>query len=107
MTEHARRKSSPIPDEPRPKKKAVKKRIRSDHKHEYELVAVDADCYYKNGTGRHTYYPIVDRCRICGKVGDVRFWTDTEQVPDGMRLFKVDGWVSLFDRYLPDDKEVK
>ena len=100
-------KQAPIPDEPRPKKKAVKKRVRSDHRHEYEWVAVDADCYYTNGTGRHAYYPIAERCRICGRLADVRFSTDTEQVPDGMRLFKIDRWLSLLDRYLPDDKEVK
>lgn len=104
MSEHARRKQSPIPDEPRPKKKAVKRRIRSDHKHEYEWVAVDALTYFVDKDGKHPYYNKVERCTKCGKINNSKRLGET--VPEGMRIFRVEGWRDLFAKTLPDDKEV-
>lgn len=105
MTEHARRKSTPIPDEPRPKKKAVKHRERSDHRHEYERIAIDAHTYeYSHGEKRPVFH-VGERCRICGRLGNVYF--RNAYSTEGMRLFEVDDWRELMERYLPEDKEVK
>lgn len=104
MTEHARRKSTPIPDEPRPKKKSVKKHVRSDHKHDYETVAVDTGTFYRDLRGKHRIVTICERCRICGRVG--RHLQRAENAPDGMRLFIADG-MFLVPEQLPEEMEVK
>lgn len=96
---------APIPDEPRPKKKAVKQRERSDHKHEYERIVIDAHTYeYSHGEKRQVYN-VGERCRICGRLGNVHF--RNAYSTEGMRLFEVDDWRELMERYLPEDKEVK
>ena len=97
---------TPIPDEPRTRKKAVKQRDRSDHKHEYELVAIDSHSYEYLGRGKvRQVYDVGERCRICGRLGDVHF--RNVYSTEGMRLFEVDGLDGLLSRYLPEDKEVK
>ena len=96
---------TPIPDEPRTRKKAVKQRDRSDHKHEYELVAIDSHSYeYSHGEKRPVFH-VGERCRICGRFGNVHF--RNAYSTEGMRLFEVDDWRELMERYLPEDKEVK
>lgn len=97
---------TPIPDEPRTRKKAVKQRDRSDHKHEYELVAIDSHSYEYLGRGKvRQVYNVGERCRICGRLGNVYF--RNAYSTEGMRLFEVDDWRELMERYLPEDKEVK
>ena len=96
---------APIPDEPRTRKKAVKQRDRSDHKHEYERIVIDAHTYeYSHGEKRPVFY-VGERCRICGRLGNVYF--RNVYSTEGMRLFEVDDWRELMERYLPEDKEVK
>lgn len=96
---------APIPDEPRSKKKAVKRHDRSDHKHEYERIVIDAHTYeYSHGEKRKVYN-VGERCRICGRLGNVHF--RNAYSTEGMRLFEVDDWRELMERYLPEDKEVK
>lgn len=96
---------TPIPDEPRTRKKAVKQRDRSDHKHEYERIVIDVHTYeYSHGEKRPVFH-VGERCRICGRLGNVHF--RNAYSIDGMRLFEVDDWRELMERYLPEDKEVK
>lgn len=101
-----RHKYAPLPDEPRHKKKAKKQHVRSDHRHEYEVVCVDEGTYVINRTGRHKEYTKAERCKICGRLRDARFGGWLDSPPEGMRLFVVDGITALFDKYLPEDKEV-
>ena len=107
MSEHALRKQTPIPDEPRPKKKAVKKRVRSDHRHEYELVAIDdGQCCERFGGEVRPLIHIGARCRICGRFDDVHMFRPVED-GEGLRRFEVDGLAGVLVKYLTDDKEVK
>ena len=102
-----RRKYDPIPDEPRYRKKAKKAHVRSDHKHVYETVAVDEEhAYVVDRTGRHKAYHMAERCRICGRIGDAKFHTFLGEPPKGMRMFRVDSFLSLFEKTLPDELEV-
>ena len=103
-----RRKYAPVPeDAPRHKKKAEKRHVRSDHRHEYEDVAViePHSCEVVCRDGRHKAYHKASRCKICGRLYDVKFHAILNELPDGMRVFEVDRLTSLFDKYLPDDKE--
>lgn len=98
-------KQAPIPDEPITKKKAVKKHVRSDHKHDYETVAVDAGVTYRDTRGEHRILTICERCRICGRVG--RLLKRTENQPENMRLFIGNGMFWVLEKSLPEDREVK
>lgn len=104
-----RRKYAPIPDEPRHKKKAKKRHVRSDHKHVYEEVCIDADTYSYDYQKREKVkkYQIGKRCMICGRLDDVTWDNRHDEPPKGMRLFKVDGIKGLFAKVLSEDLEVK
>ena len=107
MTEHARRKQSPIPDEPRARKKAVRKRRRSDHRHEYELVAIDdGQCCERIGGEVRPLIHIGVRCRICGRLDDVHLFRPVED-GEGLRRFEVDGPAGMLVKYLPDELGVR
>lgn len=102
-------KYDPLPeDAPRHRKKAKKNRVRSNHKHEYEKVAIDAGCYVYSRGKERPYLCIGKRCRICGKLSDVKFGdTGISKPPEGMRLYKVDGLMELLKlKYLSDHDEV-
>lgn len=105
-----RHKYDPLPDEPRYRKKAKKRRVRSDHKHEYEEVCVDAHDSVITSKGRFRSYHIACRCKICGRLYDMHDFTLNSEVrepPKDMRMFEVDDIFKLWDmRYLPDDLEV-
>lgn len=85
-------------ESPRHRKRAKKTHVRSDHKHEYEWVCIDA----------HAYYYVADRCRVCGRLYDVCLKPDMLEPPDGMRLFEVHDFIELMGMtQLPDDAEVE
>lgn len=97
-----------LPDEPRHKKKAKKKHVRSNHKHEYETVCVDAHSVVWRDGARIPYMNIVRRCKVCGRVGDVQFRLDLHEPPEGTPLYEVDSWDYLFDhKELPEEMRVK
>ena len=102
-----RHKYDPLPEDgPRHKKKAKREHVRSDHRHEYEEVCIDAHLYAIGHAGRFTYYDVVKRCRLCGRVGGL-VRTCIRKPPDGMRLFKVDDVHNLWHmKVLPDELEV-
>lgn len=102
-----RHKYTPLPEEPRYRKKKVKKHVRSDHKHEYETVCIDAhSVIYRRGEKIPNLY-LGERCRICGRLND---WmhTNLSEPPEGMPLYEVPSWVYLWDeRKLPEEMRVK
>ena len=102
-----RHKYAPLPEEgPRHRKRAKKAHVRSDHRHEYEDVCVDAHTYTVTREGRFPAYYVAERCRICGRVGDVRGCRNHEP-PDGMRLFEVRDLIALLGaKFITEDKEV-
>jgi len=100
-------KYDPLPDEPRHRKKAKKRHVRSDHRHEYEEVAIDAGTYAMYRHERVKEYHKGLRCRICGKLHDVRFWEWHEELPEDMPLYKVDGINGLFAKELGEERRVR
>ena len=82
---------------PRHRKVSKKRHVRSDHRHEYEQVCIDT----------HAYYYVADRCRVCGRLGDVVLKPNKHKPPEGMRLFEVHDFIELMGMtQLPDDAEV-
>ena len=103
-------KYDPLPeDDPRHRKKAKKQRERSDHKHEYETVAImGAGAYYRDGEiYEHPY--IGKRCKVCGRLcNNWKSLRGADKVPDGMRVFRIDGLLALLvAKVLTEDMEVK
>lgn len=104
-----RHKYDPLPeDAPRHKKKAKKKRVRSDHRHEYETVCVDDHTFVHKGDKRVPEMHTARRCKICGRIGDVWFRGNLREPPDGMPLYEVDGWDYLLrHKELPESRRVR
>jgi len=102
-----RHKYTPLPEEPRYRKKKVKKHVRSDHKHEYETVYIDAHSFVYRREKKVPYLHVGERCKICGRLND---WmhTNLSEPPEGMPLYEVPSWVYLWDeRKLPEEMMVK
>ena len=103
-----RHKYDPLPeDAPRHRKKLKKKRVRSDHKHEYETVCIDAhSVIYRRGE-KIPYLYLGKRCRICGRLNDWRH-TNLSEPPDGMQLYEVPNWGYLWGKKkIPEEMRVK
>ena len=103
-----RHKYQPLPEEaPRHRKKSRKRHVRSDHKHEYEQVCIDASSSVITIGGRRKCYHIGKRCKVCGRLRDVHLWAAEEQVPEGMPLYRVDDVLKLVRmKELPDGMRV-
>jgi len=102
-----RHKYDPLPEEPRHRKKSKKRHVKSDHKHDYEEVAIDAGTYSMHRHERVKSYHKGTRCRICGKLRNVRFWEWYEEPPEDMPLYKVDGINDLFAKELGEERRVR
>ena len=102
-----RHKYAPLPDEPRHRKKAKKRHVRSDHKHEYEEVAIDAGTYTRSNGKRSESYHKGMRCKVCGRLHNVRFWTWYGEPPKDMPLYEVDGLKGLFAKELGEERRVR
>lgn len=105
-----RHKYHPLPEDgPKHKKKAKKTHTRADHKHEYEEVCVDAHAHiYRRSEGRIHVYFLGTRCKVCGRLYNLKLGSRITEPPDGMRLFDVDGTFALLDmKVLPDEMEVR
>ena len=97
-----RHKYTPLPEEPRYRKKKVKKHVRSDHRHEYEQVCIDAHVRLN----MHFLY-LGERCKICGRLNDWRH-TNLSEPPDGMPLYEVPSWEYLWnEKALPEEMRVR
>lgn len=103
--EYLRRKYSPTPeDAPRHKKRTKRRDKKSNHKHEYEDVAVYSAC------SRREFYHEAKRCKICGKIYTISFFVDHEEPPEGMRAFDSgleDMWSLYKMGYIPDEMEIE
>lgn len=101
-------KYAPIPDEPRYRKKSRKVHVRSDHKHDYETVCVDAhSVVFRNG-GKVPYLHVGERCRICGRMANWRGCTDLQEPPEDMPFYVVSDWTYLWDnKVLPEAMRVR
>jgi len=102
-----RHKYDPLPDEPRHRKKAKKRHVRSDHRHDYEKVAVDAhSCVLSNGEREPLVY-VMDRCKVCGRTGG-RSWSRLKSdIPDDMHVYDVGGIMGLFAKELGEELRVR
>ena len=101
-------KYDPLPEEPRHSKKARKRHVRSDHRHEYETVCIDAHTETVTRGGTFPSYSIGTRCRICGRLQDVKLWQYVREPPDGMPLYEVDSILKLMMmKVLPDEMKVR
>ena len=92
---------------PRHRKMSKKRHVRSDHKHDYEQVCIDGHGYIVSHGTKTPIYWVGRRCRICGRLQDVRLMHDLHEPPDGMRLFEVHDFIEFMGMtHLPDDAEV-
>ena len=104
-----RHKYDPLPEDgPRHKKKARKTHVRSDHKHEYEHVIIDAHCRALMHGVWVPYYYKAKRCKVCGRIGSSSMAFNVTEIPDDMRLFEVEDFLEfMLMKELPDELEVK
>jgi len=103
-----RHKYTPLPEEPRYRKRKVKKHVRSDHRHEYETVCIMHSYVYRTSGRKKTYLHIGERCRICGRMADCRYRRGLQEPPEGMPLYEVPSWEFLFSmKFLPEEMRVK
>lgn len=104
-----RHKYDPLPEDgPRHKKKPKKKRVRSDHRHEYETVCIDMHSLVYTHGKKIPYLYLGERCRICGRMADWRCRSDLQEPPEGMPFYVVPDWTYLWDnKVLPSDMEVR
>lgn len=93
---------------PRYRKKSKKNHVKSDHKHEYEMVCVDAHAVIFSHGHKIPYMYLADRCKICGRIGNLKMQTDLHEPPTEMPLFEVaDFWELLEMKMLPDGMRVR
>lgn len=106
-----RHKYAPLPeDAPRHHKKSKKVHIRSDHRHQYENVAIDTGNVLICGGRKCPYVVVTRRCKVCGRLGETLMTRTVEldKVHKGMRLFKVDGLLEFYKlKGLPEELEVE
>ena len=92
---------------PRHSKKARKHHVKSDHRHDYEEVCIDAGSLVVMPDGRHTSYHMGVRCKVCGRLSNIKMWRYEDEPPQDMRLFEVEDFFELLRmKYLPDSMEV-
>lgn len=103
-----RHKYDPLPeDAPRHRKMSKKRHVRSDHKHEYEDVCVDAHSHGITFGGTVRLYHRATRCKLCGRLQNVRFWAFEDEPPEDMPLYEVDDIIELARmRSLPEDRRL-
>ena len=104
-----RHKYAPLPDEPQFKKKKPKKpRVRSNHKHVYETVCVDDHSrMYRDGR-KIPYMNFVKRCKVCGRIGDVKIKAGVHEPPGDMSFYVVPSWMYLWtEKTLSEEMRVR
>ena len=93
---------------PRHRKVSKKRHVRSDHKHEYEQVCIDCHAWAVGRNGRHAFMYVGRRCKVCGRLADVRCELDMHEPPSDMRLFEVTDFVEFMGlTELPESYEVR
>jgi hypothetical protein len=103
-----RHKYTPLPEEPRFKKRAKKKHVRSDHKHEYETVCIYAHSGVVTREGRFLAYHLGARCKVCGRLRDVKMWRYGKALPESIPLYEVEDFFDLVSmKVLPEELKVR
>lgn len=103
-----RHKYAPLPEEPRFKKKRKKVHVRSDHKHEYEKVCIDAHSTVVTRRGKFPCYHMGMRCKVCGRLRSTSLWVFEGGIPTDMPLYEVDDFFELVTtKVLPEDNRVR
>lgn len=103
-----RHKYTPLPEEPRFKKKAKKRRIRSDHKHLYETVCVDTHSWVRTHDGEFSSYHMCVRCKLCGRIQNIKLWRFETEPPKDMPLYEVEDFFDLVSmKVLPEELKVR
>ena len=101
------RKYDPLPEEPRHRKKSRKTHIRSDHKHDYEDVAIDTNVIIMGSDGKKLRYNLAKRCTLCGRLKDWKMYY-LEEPPDGMPIYRTTDWYELWKKMvLPSELKVR
>lgn len=91
-----RHKYAPLPENgPRHRKKSRKRHVKSDHRHVYEEVAIDAHSYVVSGGTRMPCLHHAKRCRVCGRICNVTIRLREVEPPDGMPLYEVDDYLEF------------
>ena len=100
--------NDPMEEAPRHRRKRKHRPVRSDHKHDYEKVCIDAhDKVWIHGEGTHRYYRIGERCRVCGRLASCSSFDHLREPPEDMPLYDVGGLDGLFEKVLSEEKKVK
>lgn len=93
---------------PRHRKRAKRRRVRSDHRHEYETVCIDIRAWMVSGNRRHAFTYFGKRCRTCGRLADAWCDRDVHEPPRDMRLFEVKDFGEFLEMTeLPDSYEIR
>ena len=101
-------KYDPLPEEPRHRKKARKRRVRSDHKHVYETVCVDTHSWVRTRDGEFSSYHMCVRCKLCGRIQDIKLWRFEPEPPEDMPLYEVEDFFDLVSmKVLPESMKVR
>jgi hypothetical protein len=97
--------NDPLEEPTHYRRKRKRRHVRSDHKHDYELVCIDSGMVARFGGHKERIYQSAERCRICGRIN--RYWLSEWRgaPPEGLRMFKTDGVPDTW--FVPDDTEVK
>ena len=103
-----RHKYTPLPEEPRFKKKRKRVHVRSDHKHVYETVCVDDGGIITKHGKRFAYLHLVERCKVCGRIGDTRVMPEAYKPPKDMPFYELPDFRFLWDsKVLPEGMRVR
>lgn len=104
-----RHKYDPLPEEPTPyRKKSKKRRVRSDHKHDYERVVIDAHTFVHRNDARIPLYRTGKRCKVCGRLASTRVEGVGFEPPEDMPLYEVKDYLDFMCmRYLPEEMRVR
>ena len=95
-----RYKYTPLPDEPRFKKKRKKVHVKSDHKHVYKDVAISITGY------KRPFIYIGQRCSTCGRLFNCEH-TNLTEPPVGMSLYELADFSALLNtKVLSDEMKV-
>lgn len=91
---------------PRYRKKSKKHHVKSDHKHEYEMVCIDAHTEIITREEKSPSYHIGNHCKVCGRLHDLKTWA-TSEIPREMPLYEIEDFFELYEmKILPDENRL-
>lgn len=85
----------------------MKGRSRSDHKHEYEDIVIDAHSYMLHEGRKTPFLYCAKRCKVCGRLAHVNTRVDLQTPPAGVPLYEVADLLELMGlKTLPAERVV-